>query len=80
MEAFQATVKVDRRERILLYCVSFFIPIIGLAISYHYYYKKDQEFKRLGSVCATCCCLGILFYTFGWILGDTILRLLGSIL
>ena len=76
MEAPQMTIRMSGREKVLLYCVSFLIPILGVAISFHYYYKTDQEFKHLGSVCATLMLLGFLFWL---ILGDSILRFIGSL-
>jgi len=43
--------KISEGMKILLYLVSFFIPIIGLIIGFIYYSKQDPEFKNVGKTC-----------------------------
>ncbi|TEU19338.1 MAG: hypothetical protein E3J21_04070 [Anaerolineales bacterium] len=58
--------------KILLYIVSFFIPLAGIIIGVIYMGKEDEESKALGKVCLiiaivafvlVCCCVAISFGT-----------------
>jgi hypothetical protein len=56
--------------KILLYIVSFFIPLAGIIIGVIYMGKEDEESKALGKVCLIiaivaivliCCCTALSF-------------------
>jgi hypothetical protein len=56
--------------KILLYIVSFLVPVAGIIIGVIYMGKEDEESKALGKVCLiiaivgfvlVCCCVAISF-------------------
>ncbi|OGS41479.1 MAG: hypothetical protein A3K67_04085 [Euryarchaeota archaeon RBG_16_62_10] len=52
--------------KILLYLVSFFIPLAGLIIGAIYYSKPEPEFKHVGKMCIILALLPILLVLLCW--------------
>jgi len=71
MEATPVTVKKGWREKILLCCVSYLVPIIGVVIGFHHYRKKDKESKFLGELCIASAIWGFIFW---WTILGVLLR------
>lgn len=66
--------EISSGMKILLYLVSFFIPLAGLIIGAIYYSKPEPEYKHVGKMCIILALLPILLVLLCWfVLGVTFL-------
>lgn len=79
MSAPMPAARVGTGIRILVYLLSFFIPIIGFIIGAIFYVNKEPDYKHVGKMCVIIALWPIILILVCWLLavivGITIIAL-----
>ena len=59
--------QVSEGMKILLYIISFLIPLVGFIVGAVYYTKPEREYRELGKMCIILGVVGVLLGMLCWI-------------